>query len=150
MKLIILLLTILVAGGALVWVIDRLFYNNKKGEIFDETEENTDSTSSKQGCADESCGIRSICPSEQILAGECKQQPTYYEDEELDAFAGRDENGYTPEEEEQWRDVLYTLQPDDLLGWGQSVKHRGLVMPTAVREEFLQLAGEHRQAKAIK
>lgn len=150
MKLTILLLTILVAGGALVWVIDRLFYNNKTGEIFDEIGENAEVETSRQGCTDETCGIRSICPSEQILAGECKQQPTYYEDEELDGFAGRDENGYTPEEEEQWRDVLYTLQPSDLLGWGQSVKHRGLVMPASVREEFLHLAGEHRQTEAIK
>ena len=150
MKLIIILLAILVAGGALVWVIDRLFYNNKTSEKYDETGENADSTPKKQGCVDESCGIRSICPSEQILAGECKQQPVYYEDEELDDFAGRDENDYTPEEEELWRDVLYTLQPTDLLGWGQSVKHRGLVMPAAVRDEFLQLAGEHRHAKAIK
>ena len=43
---------------------------------------------------------------------------------------------------EQWRDVLYTLQPADLLGWGQSIKHRGLTMPAAIREEFLQLAAE--------
>ncbi len=150
MKLIILLLTILVAGGALVWLIDRLFFSKRTGEISDETEENPDSSPSKQGCADEACGIRSICPSEQILAGECKQQPTYYEDEELDAFTGRGEHDYTPEEEELWRDILYTLQPSDLLGWGQSVKHRGLVMPAAVREEFLQLAGEHRHAGAIK
>jgi hypothetical protein len=64
-------------------------------------------------------------------------QYTYYEDEELDAFTGRGEHDYTPEEEELWRDILYTLQPSDLLGWGQSVKHRGLVMPAAVREEFL-------------
>ena len=68
-----------------MWLIDRLFFNKRTGEIDDETEENPDASPSKQGCADEACGIRSICPSEQILAGECKQQPTYYEDEELDA-----------------------------------------------------------------
>ena len=73
---------------------------------------------SRQGCTDESCGLRTICPSEQILAGECRQDITYYDDEELDRFAGREADGYTPEEEEQWRDVLYTLQPADLLGWG--------------------------------
>ena len=150
MKVIIILLAILVIGGALVWLIDRLFYNKNTAEIADETEENPDSTPSSQGCADETCGIRSICPSEQILAGECKQQPTSDEDEELDAFAGRGEGDYTPEEEEQWRDVLYTLQASDLLGWGQSIKHRGLIMPAAVREEFLHLAGEHRPTEAIK
>ena len=144
MKPALLLLTILVVGGAIVWLIDRLFYSQKTGEKVDETMQDEDDSTTRQGCADEACGLRSICPSEQILAGECKQEVTYYEDEELDDFAGRGENDYTPEEEEQWRDVLYTLRADDLLGWGQSVKRRGLVMPAAVREEFLHLAAEHR------
>ena len=143
MRVLFLLLTILVVGGAIVWLIDRLFYHKDAVENADETEQNVDTGTSRQGCADEGCGLRSICPSEQLLAGECKQEITYYEDEELDAFAGRNENEYTPEEEEQWRDVLYTLQPGDLLGWGQSIKHRRLVMPAAIREEFMQLAAEH-------
>ena len=127
-----------------MWLIDRLFYQHKTSGNTDETTENgTDEGVASQGCADVGCGLRSICPSEQILAGECKQEITYYEDEELDAFVGRGEEDYSPDEQEQWRDVLYTLQPADLLGWGQSIKHRGLVMPTAIRQEFLQLAGEH-------
>ena len=136
-------MAILVVGGAIVWLIDRLFYHKNDDEKVDETEENRPS----QGCADESCGIRPICPSEQILMGECKQEVVYYDDEELDAFAGRDSLAYTPDEEEQWRDVLYTLQPSDLLGWGQSIKHRGLVMPASIQAEFLQLATEHRSGK---
>ena len=147
MKPAIILLAILVVGGAFVWLIDKLFYH-KTDENADETDQNaaTDATPA-QGCADEACGIRSICPSEQILMGECKQEPVYYDDEELDAFAGRDADSYTADEVEQWRDVLYTLQPSDLLGWGQSIKHRGLVMPAAIHEEFLQLAAEHRTTK---
>ena len=143
MKPAILLLAILVVGGAIVWLIDRLFYHKNVTENTDETADNlSDDNQARQGCTDEACGLRSICPSEQLLAGECKQEVTYYEDKELDAFKGRDAGGYTPEEEEQWRDVLYTLQPTDLLGWGQSIKHRGLVMPAAILDEFMQLAGE--------
>ena len=141
MKPAILLLTILVVGGAIVWLIDKLFYRHLDVEMTDESG-NPEETM-PQGCADEACGLRSICPSEQILAGECKQEITYYDDEELDRFVGRDADGYTPEEEEQWRDVLYTLLPADLIGWGQSIKHRGLVMPAAIKQEFLQLAAEH-------
>ncbi|MBR5674353.1 MAG: hypothetical protein IKW97_08130 [Muribaculaceae bacterium] len=145
MKPAIVLLAILVVGGAIVWLIDRLFYHKNEAENADETDENasTDATPA-QGCTDEACGIRSICPSEQILAGECRDEVIYYDDEELDSFAGRDAGGYTADEEEQWRDVLYTLQPADLLGWGQSIKHRGLVMPASIQAEFLQLAAEHR------
>ena len=145
MKPAIILLTILLVGGALVWLIDRLFYSHK-GEDTKVSVTDDDGQPATQGCADEACGLRTICPSEQILAGECKQQPTYYDDEELDNFAGRGEDDYSAEEEEQWRDILYTLLPSDLLGWGQSVKHRGLTMPAAIRDEFLQLAAEHRGA----
>lgn len=146
MKPAIVLLTILVVGGAIVWLIDRLFYHTDKAENLDETEENDASDATPaQGCADEACGIRSICPSEQILVSQCKREVTYYDDEELDSFAGREADGYTAEEEEQWRDVLYTLQPGDLLGWGQSIKHRGLVMPASIQAEFLQLAAENRR-----
>ena len=144
MKPAIIMLTILVVGGAIVWLIDRLFYQHKTGETVDESDENASTDSSTQGCADESCGLRTICPSEQILEGACRQEITYYEDEELDAFAGRGEGDYSDDELEQWRDVLYTLQPADLLGWGQSIKHRGLIMPTSIHAEFLQLAAEHR------
>ena len=146
MKPAIVLLTILVVGGAIVWLIDRLFYHKDKDENLDETEENDASDATPaQGCADEACGIRSICPSEQILVSQCKREVIYYDDEELDGFAGRDADDYTAEEEEQWRDVLYTLQPGDLLGWGQSIKHRGLVMPASIQAEFLQLAAENRR-----
>lgn len=129
-----------------MWLIDRLFYHTDKAENPDETEENDASDATPaQGCADEACGIRSICPSEQILVSQCKREVIYYDDEELDGFAGRDADGYTAEEEEQWRDVLYTLQPGDLLGWGQSIKHRGLIMPASIQAEFLQLAAENRR-----
>ena len=144
MKAAIVLLAILVVGGAIVWLIDRLFYRHQPTTETEETDSPLETPST--GCADEGCGLRSLCPSEQILAGECRHDIIYYDDQELDLFAGRGEDNYTPEEEEQWRDVLYTLQPADLLGWGQSVKHRGLVMPAAIREEFLQLAREHRAA----
>ena len=40
---------------------------------------------------------------------------------------------------EQFRDVLYTLKPADLLGWEQSVTKRGIVLPTSIRDEFIAL-----------
>lgn len=142
MKPALILLSILVVGGAIVWLIDRLFYHNETAVGSDDSETANPDDNRPQGCVDESCGLRSICPSEQILAGQCRDEVIYYDDEELDNFLGRAADSYSPEEEEQWRDVLYTLQASDLLGWGQSIKHRGLVMPTAILDEFLQLAGE--------
>ena len=146
MKPAIIMLTILVVGGAVVWLIDHLFYPHKTEDTVEGTGQDEPVDAPAQGCADETCGLRTICPSEQILEGACSREITYYDDEELDVFAGRAEDAYSAEEQEQWRDVLYTLQPADLLGWGQSIQHRGLVMPAAIRQEFLQLAAEHRSA----
>lgn len=148
MKPAIILLAILVLGGAVVWLIDKLFYHREAGDAAVAEEAEVTEEPTPTGCADEGCGLRPVCPTEQLLAGQCETKPTYYDDEELDLFAGRAEDGYTPEELEQWRDVLYTLQPSDLLGWGQSIKHRGLVMPSSIREEFLQLAAEYRSNQA--
>ena len=62
--------------------------------------------------------------------------------EELDLYRGRGSDDYTDGEVEQWRDVLMTLQPHEVLPWGQSVKRRGLVMPAAIHEEFMLLASD--------
>lgn len=92
-------------------------------------------------CADASCALQGVCVGEQVAR--CATQPvTYYDDEELDAYRGRAADAYTAAELEQWRDVLYTLQPADLLGWQQSVKQRGIAMPAPIRDEFIMLYNE--------
>jgi hypothetical protein len=144
MKPAIILLMILVAGGAIVWLIDRLFYHKERAQENDSSATDADDEPMASGCADEGCGLRPICPSEQLLAGQCDTKVTYYDDEELDLFAGRADDAYSPDEVDQWRDVLYTLRPSDLMGWGQSVKHRGLTMHAAIRDEFMQLVAEYR------
>lgn len=96
------------------------------------------------GCTDDCCSTNEVCPSEMLLAG-CDREIVYFEDEELDAFKGRAADDYTPDEEEQFRDVLYTLKPTDLLTWEQSVKKRGIILPKAIREEFIMLYGERAQ-----
>ena len=67
---------------------------------------------------------------------------TYYEDEELDAFKDRDAASYSDEELEQWRDVLYTLKHDELLGWERSIKKRGIQIPDVIKDELLSLYNE--------
>ena len=67
---------------------------------------------------------------------------TYYDDQELDDYRGRSADDYTATELEQWRDVLYTLQPADRLGWERSIKRRGIIMPQPIRDELLMLLQE--------
>ena len=134
-------MAILVVGGAIVWLIDRLFYHKNDDEKVDETEENRPS----QGCADESCGIRPICPSEQILMGECKQEVVYYDDEELDAYRGRSGMDYNDAEIEEFRYVLETMREDEVAGWMRSLMLRGVMLPEEMKDEVLMIVGERRQ-----
>jgi hypothetical protein len=90
-------------------------------------------------CADTTCALHDLCPSEAIMQCAVSNEIVYYDDEELDAFKGRGARDYTEAEIEQFRDVLYTLKPADLLGWEQSVTKRGIVLPTSIRDEFIAL-----------
>lgn len=68
----------------------------------------------------------------------------YYDDQELDAFKGRNADDYDNEEMELFRDVLYTLQPNDLLGWYQSLKRRGITLPEPINEEYIMLYSDNK------
>ena len=91
------------------------------------------------GCDDSCCAAHEVCPSQLLLEAEMKCEVEYYDDYELDEFKGRASSDYTEEELEQFRDVLYTLRRDDLLGWERSLKKRGIALPTPIRDELISL-----------
>ncbi len=61
----------------------------------------------------------------------------YYDDEELDRFAGRDADDYTDEEVGEFSDVLYTMRPDEVKGWWRSLTLRGIALPNALKDEVI-------------
>ena len=72
----------------------------------------------------------------------------YYDDEELDEFAGREADDYTGQEIEQFRDVMLTLLPEDIAGWARSIQLRGITLPQAVRDELIMIVSEARALKS--
>lgn len=137
---IIALLGALVIVGAILWLND--LRDRKRHPLEAAQEDEKPIPKADAACSDDSCTLRDVCPSQMLLEGMMKGEITYYDDQELDAYRGRTADGYTDAEVEQWRDVLYTLQAQNLMGWEQSVKRRGLVMPRAVHDEFIMLYGE--------
>lgn len=71
----------------------------------------------------------------------------YFDDEELDRFAGREPQSYTDDETEEFREVLLTLRPDDIAPWARSIQLRGITLPDEVREELLLVVAEARQQR---
>ena len=61
----------------------------------------------------------------------------YYDDEDLDQYSGRAADSYNDDEEEDFRDVLYTMNQRDVAGWVRSLQLRGIELPPDVREEAL-------------
>lgn len=94
----------------------------------------------------ECCGQHAVCERDSLLAA-VSQKIEYYDDEELDVFAGRDPESYTSAESEQFRDVLLTLLPDDIAGWARSVQLRGIALPVDVRDELIMMISEARASR---
>lgn len=128
------MLSALVVVGTVLWLLDR----RGRERDADGKLQPTPVAEPEPSCSDDCCGMHEVCPSEQLLRGELCEV-IYYDDEELDDYRGRSANDYDDNELEQWRDVLYTLQPGDRLGWERSIKRRGIVMPAAIRDELLML-----------
>ena len=65
----------------------------------------------------------------------------YFDDEELDRFIGRAANEYTSEEEEEFREVLYTTLTHEVADWLRSLQLRGIELPEGLRDEALMMIG---------
>jgi hypothetical protein len=92
---------------------------------------------------DTCCGQHMVCERDSLLAA-VSQEVEYFDDEELDRFAGREADSYQPDEVEAFRDVLLTLQPDDVAPWARSIQLRGIELPVAVRDELILIVEEVR------
>lgn len=85
------------------------------------------------------CGRHLVC---EKLDSPYREKPVYFDDEELDLFAGRTEDDYTSEETEQFREVLMTLRPGETREWLDSLAMRRISLPSALRDEALMLLEE--------
>ena len=78
---------------------------------------------------------------EQVCQMEAATKPAeYYDDEELDAFRGRQSDEYNDEEATMFAEVLETLRPDEVRPWSRSLIVRGINMPDQIKDEFIALA----------
>ena len=95
----------------------------------------------------ECCGAHEVCEKDSLLAALSKQIE-YYNDEELDRFRGREGDEYTPEEADEFRDVLYTMRSDEVVGWVRSLQLRMVNLPDEVKDEVFLIVGERRVSHA--
>lgn len=91
----------------------------------------------------ECCGQHEVCEKDSLLAAVSKKIE-YYDDEELDKYIGISPEVYTSEQEDEFRDVFYTMQDTDVAGWVRSLQLRGIALPDNIKDEVFLIIGERR------
>lgn len=119
------------------------FFRNRSLQKKLEAGEITELPSIKQINDMECCGQHEVCEKESLLAAVSKEIE-YYNDEELDRFQGRDASDYNTEDEEEFREILYTMRDDEVAGWVRSLQLRGVNIPEGVRDEVLMIVSDRR------
>lgn len=107
------------------------------------TPETPEQNANEQSDDEECCGMHITCEKDSLLAA-VSEKIEYYDDEELDRFAGRDADSYSDEETDEFRDVMLTMRPDEIAGWVRSIQLRGIALPRDVRDELILIVSEER------
>ena len=89
------------------------------------------------------CGQHAVCEKELLMA-QAAEPIEYFDDEELDRFRGRSSGSYSDAEEEEFREVLYTMFTREVGDWLRSLQLRGVELPEGVRDEALLMMREQR------
>ena len=87
--------------------------------------------------------MHEICERDSLLAA-VSRKIEYYDDEELDKYIGIAPEAYTPEQEDEFRDIFYTMQDIDVAGWVRSLQLRGIALPDNIKDEVFLIIGERR------
>lgn len=132
----------LIVGGAIALVAGFLREKKLKRQL--KNGEITELPTIQQVENMECCGQHETCEKESLLAAVSKQIE-YYDDEELDRFRGRESDSYSPDEIEEFREVLYTMKDDEVAGWVRSLQLRAVLLPDELKDEVFMIVGERRE-----
>ncbi len=83
-------------------------------------------------------GTLSKCEQECMMEAATKEIE-YFDDEELDVFAGRQSDSYDEQEVEQFSEVLHTMREDEVQAWCRSLTLRGISLPDELKDEVIMI-----------
>lgn len=91
----------------------------------------------------ECCGAHEVCDKDTLLNSNTKAE--YFDDEELDIFAGIQPEKYTEKQMNIFSEIFYSLPEDNVAAWLRSLQLRNIELPTFIKEEALLVVGERRK-----
>ena len=89
---------------------------------------------------DECCGEHEVCEKGKIKRA-LRTDIEYFDDEELDVYRGTASDEYSDDAVEEFREVLYTMDPKEIDDWLKSLELREVALPDALKDELFMLMG---------
>lgn len=125
---------IIIVGVAILGVLSAILSINQKAP-----DENQQAPKS-----DVCCGQHITCEKDSLLSA-VSPNIEYYDDEELDKYKGLNADDYSNDDIDIFRDILETLNDDDVAGWVRSLQNRDINIPREILDEIFLRVGENRQ-----
>jgi hypothetical protein len=120
------------------------YFGNRKRQLTKNSETTTAGDDANPVVSEECCGQHKICERDSLLAAISKKIE-YYDDEELDAYRGKESGQYDEDETEAFREILYTMRETEVAGWLRSLQLRGINLPDQLKDEVLPIIEEQRK-----
>ena len=92
---------------------------------------------------EECCGEHEVCEKGKIKRA-LRTDIEYFDDEELDRFRGTAADAYDDDAVEEFREVLYTMDPREVDDWLKSLELREVMLPDALKDEVFMLLDANR------
>lgn len=89
----------------------------------------------------ECCGQHAVCEEGRKTAKD-RLIIEYYDDEELDAYSGVTPDLYDKKAVDEFSEVLYTMQANDVAGWLYSLQQRNIRLPEQLQDEAFLIIQE--------
>ena len=90
---------------------------------------------------EECCGEHEVCEKGKIKRA-LRTDIEYFDDEELDIYRGMLSDEYEDEAVEEFREVLYTMDPKEIDDWLKSLELREVALPDALKDEVFMLLNQ--------
>ena len=93
---------------------------------------------------DACCGQHLVCEKDKRLMAQ--SDIVYFDDEELDAFKDTPAETYDEAALALFSEIFYSIRPEELMEWLNSLRLRGIELPIELRDEALLILAERRNA----
>lgn len=90
--------------------------------------------------------MHEVCEKNSLIAA-FKEEPEYFDDEELDRFRLRTSDSYTQLEVEEFREVFYTVIDEEKPRWVRSLHLREIAIPDQMKDEIIFTVNDLRKSE---